>query len=179
MTNSTFSPFEDRQSRDIRNSLSEGLAHALETGQDEKLTICRESFQAMVLDQDHQDYITERLAAYEKAIEAIGDKLADPIDRAVSLWDLGLFFEVHEVLEHAWYDAEDEMKLTLQALIRAAGVYIKREYGFTDAAERIAAKAVPILEENRQLLQNHFDPDLLIKALKNPVPPPTLGSTPE
>jgi len=175
MNQSNFNPFENRLSRDIRNDLSECFAHALETGKDEKLRKCVTDFQAMQLDHDHEKYIQCRVAAYDKAILAIRDKISNPIDRAVILWDLGLFFEVHEVLEHAWYDAKDEMKMTLQALIRAAGVYIKREFYFTESAERIAAKAIPILVKNRDLLQDHFDPDLLIHALNSSAPPPVLG----
>ena len=91
------------------------------------------------------------------------------------LWDLGLLFEVHEVLEHAWYTAEGRMKLTMQALIRAAGVYIKREYGYNEAAARIAAKAIPVLEKNRALLEKYFKPEKLIAALASPdASPPQL-----
>jgi hypothetical protein len=53
----------------------------------------------------------------------------------------------------------------MQALIRAAGVYIKRQYGYHDSASRIAAKAIPVLEENRLLLAAYFDPGTLILAL--------------
>jgi hypothetical protein len=69
------------------------------------------------------------------------------------------------------------MKLTLQALVRAAGVYIKREYGYHDSAGRIAEKAVPVLAENRALLVHYFDPDKLIEALLTPdsVPPRLLN----
>ncbi len=84
--------------------------------------------------------------ATQQALEIIRGGITDPIQQAVVLWNLGLFFEVHEVLEHVWYTAEGKMKATLQALIRAAGVYIKREYGFNDSADRIAAKAIPVLE---------------------------------
>ena len=67
------------------------------------------------------------------------------------------------------------MKLTLQALIRAAGVYIKREYGYNDAAARIAEKAMPVLEENRALLEGYFKPEKLIAALASPdASPPQL-----
>ncbi len=91
--------------------------------------------------------------------------ITDPIHCSLILWDLGLFFEVHEVLEHAWYSAEGAMKLTLQALIRAAGVYIKREYDFHDSTGRIAEKAGPVLEANRELLAKYFNPEKLISVL--------------
>ena len=84
------------------------------------------------------------------------------------LWNLGLFFEVHEVLEHVWYSAEGNMKATLQALIRAAGVYIKREYGFNDSADRIAAKAIPVLEGKPRYSGSYFKAETLTSALKSP-----------
>ena len=82
------------------------------------------------------------------------------------LWNQGLFFEVHEVLEHAWYHAKGDEKLTLQALIRAAGVYVKQEYDYIKAAHKIAGKSWPVLEKNIDLLETFFDPLVLIKALK-------------
>ncbi len=98
--------------------------------------------------------------------------ITDPIHRGLVLWDLELFFEVHEVLEHTWYSAQGSMKQTLQALIREAGVYIKRRYGFSDSAIRIAAKAIPVLEENQAVLEVYFELSTLVAALRDPVAPP-------
>jgi hypothetical protein len=68
------------------------------------------------------------------------------------------------------------MKAILQALIRAAGVYIKREYGFNESAARIAAKAIPVLEANGHILEQYFKVKNLIFALKNLDDlPPTLS----
>lgn len=175
MTEQLFNPFEDRLSRDLRNELSEGLAVAVETGSAEKLADIIKKYRRQPLADCYRTYLEDRQARYEKALAAIQSGITDPIDRSVILWNLGLFFEVHEVLEHAWYTAEGSMKLTMQALIRAAGVYIKREYGYHDAAARIAAKAIPVLEENRSLLEVYFKPEKLIAALASPdAPPPQL-----
>ena len=114
----------------------------------------------------YRDYLEDRYARYQQALKHIQGNITDPIQQGLVLWNLGLFFEVHEVLEHAWYTAEGNMKLTLQALIRAAGVYIKREYGFNDAADRIAAKAIPVLEANKDILQVYFEVEKLTSALK-------------
>ena len=114
--------------------------------------------------------------ATRQALAHSRGNITDPIQQGMVLWNLGLFFEVHEVLEHVWYTAEGKMRQTLQALIRAAGVYIKREYGFNDSAERIAAKAIPVLEANRDILDGYFKTETLTDALKNPhSTPPTLG----
>lgn len=168
MTEHIFNPFEDRLSRDIRNELSEGLAAAVETGIGELLAKTVAKYRQQPLAECYRAYLEDRCNRYEKALKAIRPGLADPIQRGIILWNLGLFFEVHEVLEHAWYSAEGNLKLTMQALIRAAGVYIKREYGYHDSASRIAAKAIPVLEANRLLLAAYFDPDKLIQALVDP-----------
>ncbi len=179
MTDQIFNPFEDRLSRDIRNELSEALALAVETGDGHALAETVARYRQQPLAECYRKYLEDRCARYEKALNAIHPALhpaiTDPIRRGVILWNLGLFFEVHEVLEHAWYTAEGKMKLTMQALIRAAGVYIKREYGYHDSAARIAAKAVPVLQENRAILAAYFDPDQLIRSLDNAdTPPPAL-----
>jgi len=168
MTDHLFNPFEDRLSRDIRNDLSEGLAEAVETGNSEKLSEIVDNFRQQPLADYYRDYLEDRYARYEKAIKIIKGKITDPIHQALVLWNLGLFFEVHEVLEHAWYSAEGNMKLTLQALIRSAGVYIKKEYNFNDSATRIAAKAIPVLEANKGILEPYFKVEKLISALNNP-----------
>lgn len=183
MTDTLFNPFEDRLSRDIRNNLSEGLAEAVETGSTEKLVQTVAYYRQQHLADYYHAYLEDRYARYTQALEKIqGNDISDiihgpihdPIQQGVILWNLGLFFEVHEVLEHAWYSAEGDMKVTLQALIRAAGVYIKQEYGFNDAAERIAAKAIPVLRENGNILDNYFETEKLISALKNPTDAPPL-----
>ncbi len=175
MTEHQFNPFEDRLSRDIRNDLSEGLARAIETGDSSALAATLADYRQRALADCYRDYLEDRCKRYEQAIEQISKGITDPIYRGLVLWNLQLFFEVHEVLEHAWYSAEGRMKLTLQALIRAAGVYIKREYGFMEPADRIAAKAVVVLEANSDILQNYFPPAQLTGVLQNPdAPPPKL-----
>ena len=167
MTNQLFNPFEDRLSRDIRNNLSEGLAKAVETGNSDKLIQIVDYYRQQTLADCYRNYLEDRNTRYEQALKTIGGGITDPIHQGLVLWNLGLFFEVHEVLEHAWYSAEGNMKLTLQALIRAAGVYIKREYGFNDAAKRIAAKTIPVLEANQDILEGYFKTKQLTSALNN------------
>ena len=180
MKEKLFNPFEDRLSRDIRNELSENLAVAITTGSAEQLANVVEKYRRRQLAGCYTAYIEDRCVRYEKALAAICPGIIDPIRRSLILWDLGLFFEVHEVLELSWYTAEGQVKLTMQALIRAAGVYIKREYGFQEAAARIAAKAIPVLEENRAFLARYFQPDKLISALSSPdIPPPRLLEPPK
>lgn len=174
MIDTLFNPFQDRLSRDIRNSLSEGLAEAVETGSTEKLGQIVTYYRQQHLADYYHAYLEDRSARYTVALEKIHAGISDPIQQGMILWNLGLFFEVHEVLEHAWYSAEGEMKSTLQALIRAAGVYIKLEYGFNDAAGRIAAKAIPVLAANKAILERYFKTETLISALRNPADLPPI-----
>lgn len=59
-----------------------------------------------------------------------------------------------------------EEKALLQALIRAAGVYIKWEHGFDAAAVKMATKALPVLTDNTQRLAVYIDPERLLAALR-------------
>lgn len=57
-------------------------------------------------DSIYERYIDNRLSLYKQALLIINEEeLVDSWDQALVLWDLGLFFEVHEVLEHAWLQA--------------------------------------------------------------------------
>lgn len=167
MKNKEFNPFEDRYSRDIRNALSAALAKAIETGDDSELRAVIEDFDKRDLAPHYRNYFEDRRHRYQKALESIKTG-QEPVEQAVILWNLGLFFEVHEVLEHQWYGALGNVKLTLQALIRAAGVYVKQEYGYAAPAAKIAAKSWPVLQDNEDLLSPYFDPAPLIAALQSP-----------
>ena len=167
MTEAVFQPFTDRLSRDIRNDLSESLVAVI---RDQSLEPARQIAEKYLQNEPapiYCDYIHDRLLRYGRALEAIGEQRDNPLFIALVLWDEQLFFEVHEILEHAWLKADGEEKLFLQAMIRAAGVYIKRDAGYAEVALRIALKALPVLENNRHRLTPYTDPELLIKALRN------------
>ncbi|PHR30092.1 MAG: hypothetical protein COA36_01535 [Desulfotalea sp.] len=161
-----FNPFEDRFSRDMRNALSSALASAIETGVDTPLLALIEDYRSRDLAPHYQNYFQDRWDRFTKALTSIQPD-QEPIAQAVILWNHGLFFEVHEVLEHVWYHTLGNEKLVLQALIRAAGVYVKQEYGYTATASKIAGKSWPVLKENAQLLTPYFNPGPLILALQH------------
>ncbi|BHH82650.1 DUF309 domain-containing protein [Desulforhopalus sp. 52FAK] len=177
MENETFNPFEDRFSRDMRNAMSSALATAIETGETTELTSVVASYRKQDLAPHYRNYLEVRYERFTLALDSIHVE-QEPIEQAVILWNQKLYFEVHEVLEHAWYDAGGNYKLLLQALIRAAGTYVKLECGYTEVAKKIAGKSWPVLQENENLLSNYFNPAPLIEALKNPVlEAPTLTPT--
>lgn len=168
----SFDPFNDRLSRDIRNNLSSSLVDCLESGTISFANEVAREFLENKPAPHYVQYIEERLKRYEKAVEAISTGSEDPFWRSLVLWDLELFFEMHEVLEHAWYEARGDTKLIMQALIRAAGMYIKLEYGFTEQARKMALKSHEVLEKHKPFLATYFEPDILLLALQDTIATP-------
>ena len=160
-----FHPFEDRVSRDIRNDLSESIIEVL-TGRSllpaEKVA---SGYRRQNLAACYNQYIEQRLDRYRQALDLIPAGSGELLQAAV-LWDLNLFFEVHEILEPPWIKAEGDEKRLLQALIRSAGVYINLELGYRQRARKISKKALPILEELRAALDGIIDAGNLIAALE-------------
>ena len=172
-TTPDFNPFEDRFSRDLRNDLSEAFVRDLESGTEVALSTTIAHYRSQNLTSPYLEYLNDREGRYLSAMTTIADE-KDPLKQAVILWNQQLFFEVHEVLEHAWYSAEGNYRETLQAIIRAAGVYIKRRYGYVEAAARIGAKALPVLKDNKELLEPYFDVDQLTSVLADDSAPPPI-----
>lgn len=175
MTLQTFNPFEDRLSRDIRNDLSETVIEVLGSGSLAAAENAASGYRRQGLERIYADYIEQRLERYSRALAMLsGD--ASLIGQAAVLWDLQLFFEVHEILEPAWIAADGDNKRLLQALIRAAGVYINLEQGYSGRAAKIAGKALPVLKELRGGLRSEINIDGLIDALESlSEKPPRIG----
>jgi len=174
-----FDPFRDRLSRDIRNDLSRCFGKSLSGG---SLSFV-EDLSASLLERDlqrcHRDYVEARLELYRLAFDRIRTCGNDPIWQGLILWDLRLFFEMHEVLEQAWHYSEGSRRMLLQSMIRAAGVYIKLEHGYYRQAAKLAEKACTVLEKHCTELRYYFAPEDLITALGslNPTPPILLGKS--
>lgn len=169
-----FDPFADRLSRDIRNDLSEALMNSLRRLDLAPAQEVADRYLATDLEPIYRQYIYDRMQRYGRALERIGRQhFDDAFHRALVLWDEELFFEVHEILEHAWMNAAGKRKLILQAMIRAAGMYVQLDRGNTKGATSMAAKAVAAFEVNRSEVPDFFDLDLLLSKLRgvDPVPP--------
>ncbi|MEE4239947.1 MAG: DUF309 domain-containing protein [Desulfopila sp.] len=161
-----FQPFTDRLSRDIRNALSKSFVTVLQQRTIDAAQTIADYYLQKTEKSCYRDYIRKRLQCYKNVLVQLDDKDHEPLLLGLILWDEKLFFEVHEVLEHVWLDAKGEEKLFLQAMIRAAGVYIKLEAGYSDPASRMAGKAIPVLERNQHRLALYTNPAVLIKALR-------------
>jgi hypothetical protein len=179
MTRTAFNPFEDRLSRDIRNDLSESLLEVLELRSISPALEIAETYHGKGVAGIYGRYIDSRLAKYQRVLDELPHD-ASLLLTAALLWDFGLFFEVHELLEPEWMSATGDDKLLLQALIRAAGVYIKLELGYRERAAKIATKAVPIIREFRDELGQDLDADALVDSLERlSATPPVLMRRPQ
>jgi len=169
-----FDPFRDRLSRDIRNDLSESLLVCLRERQLDPARAVADRFLVNHPGPEQVAYIKDRLARYARFLDQAVQGPNDVVWQGLALWDLGLHFEVHEILEPTWFHAQGAEKVFLQALIRAAGVYIKGECGFSEAAAKLAAKALPGLAANRDRLAAYTDPERLLAAMRAPHEKPPL-----
>lgn len=168
-----FDPFQDRLSRDIRNTLSDALVLAIRTRSaapiSEAAAIFRQAASPV-----HRRYITDRKQRYRQVLDIIGrHDIADPVTQALVLWDHGLFFEVHELLEEHWLAHCGPGKEILQAFIRAAGVYVHLEQGNLVGARKMADKALAAFRRHHGSLPSHVDIGTLIDKLErlDPAPP--------
>lgn len=128
----------------------------------------------------YRAYIDQRMVEYRAAVED-RRKLTDPhlMDEMMVLWNRGLFFEVHELLESHWLDARGERREVLKVLIQAAAVYVHREAGREAAAEKLGLRVSGRLEALRPHLTPIANLDALCRALATPVGrPPKLHGSP-
>ena len=177
-----FDPFNDRLSRDIRNSLTDAFMTSLK----QKDAGCYLDRSQMLLKREsapvYKDYIQDRVQRYGLVFERIQQEhIDDARIQAVILWNNGLFFEVHDILEDIWHKKQGDERRAIQGLIKAAGVYVHMESDRLSSAERLALKSVRLLKEYEKVLGFILNLKGLISALENgdPVPPRLKLSLPE
>jgi uncharacterized protein len=164
-----FDPYSDRLARDIRNSLSSVLVEALTRDDGGVLSAVADDWLAMAPDPIYQTYIQDRLALYRRAIDEIRTgELVDTRYQAICLWNLGLFFEMHELVETLWLKSRDPERSALKGWIQAAGVYVHVQRGKADAARNLAKRADMHLRKGRSCLGFISNIDELIEALADP-----------
>ena len=163
-----FDPFSGRLARDIRNSLSKAFRKSLALHEPLILQRVADGFSGQHLPSPYQDYIDDRLARYAEAREAIiKHDIIGVVEQSQILWELKLYYEMHELLEGIWLESAGARRKALQGLIRAAGMKIHAERGNTVAAEKMAQKALTDLQENRVALADFQELDnLLAEAAK-------------
>lgn len=177
MSADIFDPFEDRLSRDIRNSLSRVFMETLGKEDMGPVQKAAEKYLHSDIAPFYHEYIQDRLFRYGQCLqEIVKRRNNDVIFRALILWDQDLFFEVHELLEEAWHKATGNNRKVLQGLIRAAGVYVHLPRGNSRGAKKMAAKAREALSAYQQDVPEFVNLDKLLHGLEtlNAHPPKLL-----
>jgi len=152
--------------RDIRNNLSRSFLLALAEKDASLFQECASSFRHRNPGPVYEQYMTARLEKYEKAYAIITrDKQTEPLQQAAILWDLELFFEMHETLEEEWRKAEGERRKALQGLIRAAGMMILANHKRSKAAVSMGAKALVALEQYGRALEGLHNLAAILAAI--------------
>lgn len=142
-----FDPFSNRLARDIRNNLSRSFIKSLAEKDVSFFQKCAAEYLQQKLDPIYEQYITRRLEKYVEAVAAIEEgELRETLPQAALLWDLELYFEMHELLEPLWQGSKGDRRRALQGLIRAAGMKILAE-NKKKAAVSIGAKALTALRK--------------------------------
>lgn len=164
-----FDPYTDRLARDIRNSLSSALVQEINWDAAGSLMTTADVWLAKAPASIYQTYIKDRLVLYGRAIDEIrNDQIEDTRLQAICLWNLGLFFEMHELLETIWHQSRDPERSALKGWIQAAGVYVHFQRGKVDAARGLAKRAVKHLRNGRGCLNFIANLDELIEAVAEP-----------
>lgn len=173
-----FDPFQNRLCRDVRNGLSESVPASVHAASLAPSQGVADAFLAEVTTPAVRIYIADRLSRYALVLAAMESAGVDATERytiAAMLWDQALFFEVHEVLEEKWHRSQGDERKMIQALIRAAGVYVHLEYGRRESAEKMAKKAVQGLMAHGESVASPFDAEVLARSLNDlTTPPPRL-----
>jgi hypothetical protein len=164
-----FDPYSDRMARNIRNSLSSALVKELTGNGNGAVSAVADSWLATTTAPIYRLYIDSRLVLYRQVIGEIrASRLSDPRYQAICLWNLGLFFEVHELLENLWQRSREPERSALKGWIQAAGAYVHFQRGKVDAARSLARRAEMHLRKGRRFLKFIANLDRLIEALADP-----------
>ncbi len=170
---SVFDPFKDRTSRDIRNSLSTAFVNELTGISGLGIETVANDWLEKVDGPAYHNYIRSRMAAYRRVIRqssAIG--CADPRGFSPLLWNAGLFFELHELLEIVWKETRGMERTAIKGFIQAAGVCVHSLRGNWRAARGLALRARKNISGGRQFLDFVPGLDLVIRYLEDPRKPP-------
>jgi hypothetical protein len=163
-----FDPFTDRTARDIRNSLSEAFAAALAAKDPEQYLNIAQNWRVQNVSSLYADYIDDRLRRYENVFDAVQTGgINDPLQQASVIWNQGLFFEFHDLLEPLWQAAKGDQRQALKGLIKAAGVYIHLEQQHHQAAQSLAMKSYDLLRQYPHCLSFIANYKTLLESLKN------------
>ncbi|MFC1843369.1 DUF309 domain-containing protein [Thermodesulfobacteriota bacterium] len=163
-----FDPFNNRLARNIRNGLSKSFLEALI---ERNLSLCKkraDGFLEQDLEQIYQVYIRTRLEKYDEIFAVVEQgQIDDELQQAEILWEYELYFEMHELLEDIWKNAEGNKRKALQGLIRAAGMKIHAENGNFKAAAAMGRKAQTALQLYGKVLIRFHKLESILAEIQN------------
>ena len=166
-----FDPFNDRLSRDIRNTLSEAFIDALSRMEPSAYRDEADIWLAKTPSEIYLEYIQDRLRRYDQVFKQVkADRLDDPLLQGLVIWNHRLFFEFHDHLEGIWKLASGDERQALKGLIKAAGVYIHAEFNHQQAVERLSVKSRNLIRQYSGSLTFITNLDVLAQKLKSPDP---------
>ncbi|MEJ2155385.1 MAG: DUF309 domain-containing protein [Desulfobacteraceae bacterium] len=171
-----FDPFNDRTSRDIRNTLSSALVSELSGDGRLRVQDVARQWLLEAGDAAYQNYIRQCLVTYHSVLQAVQSAgLTERRIQAVVLWNAKLFFEVHELIETVWLGTHGDERKALKGLIQAAGVFVHRRRGHFKAANGLARRAMENLKHASPHLDFIEDLTPLLASLEDlSAPPPRL-----
>ena len=162
-----FDPFNNRLSRDIRNSLSEAFMDALARMEPSAYRDEAEIWRAKNPPGIFLEYIQDRLQRYDQVFEQIkANHLDQPLLQCLVIWNKGLFFEFHDHLEGIWKQATGDERQALKGLIKAAGVYIHNEFNHQQAVKNLSTKSYNLIRQYSHCLAFIENLDSLLERLK-------------
>ena len=168
-----FDPFKNRTARDIRNSLTTAFVSEITGKHPGAVGETVQFWLSRTLNPVYLDYIKEMQARYTQTLEAIRSTgCEDTRYQSVLLWNSGLFFEMHELLETIFIKTRGRERLALKGLIQAAGVYVHTHRGNQKAALGLAVRARKNLSAVMEQLWFIENPNELVENLKDPNKPP-------
>ena len=168
-----FDPFNNRLSRDIRNTLAEAFMEAVSAGQPSAYRKEADIWRGKNPSKVYLDYIQDRLQRYDRVFEQIkACRLEDPLLQSLVIWNNGLFFEFHDHLEGLWKQATGDQRQALKGMIKAAGVYVHHEFNHQQAVESLSAKSCNLIRQYAHCLAFIENLDSLLQRLKTLDPDP-------
>jgi hypothetical protein len=169
-----FDPFNNRLSRDIRNTLSEAFMAALSRMEPSAYRDEADIWRAKNPSQIYLEYIQDRLQRFDRVFEQIkANHLDEPLLQSLVIWNNGLFFEFHDHLEGIWKQAAGDDREALKGLIKAAGVYVHHEFNHQQAVKSLSPKSYNLIRQYAHCLTFIKNLDVLLQKLRalDPDPP--------
>jgi len=168
-----FDPFTHRLSRDVRNTLSTALAQSLADADPHIFEMAAEEWLDRLSHDACRRYVEERRRRYRQAFDAASELSSEKLLPQIAiLWNLKLYFEVHEVAEEAFHAASGSDRKFLQGLILAAGVFVPQEAGRHGAAESLSKRAYGLLNEYRSRMSFMKNSEAFLDGLLQGPPEP-------